>query len=52
MTIMNNLPNVQILPEYPSVHLHSKNPPNSRQKPPFWHGFDEQAPKYMKYHNC
>ena len=54
MTIKNNLPISQFVPENPIGQLHSNNPSPSllRQIPPFWHGFGEQASKYMKYHNC
>ena len=54
MTIKNNLRISQFVPENSAAQIHSKNPPSSllRQVPPFWHGFGEQASKYMtNYHN-
>ena len=53
MTIKNNLPIIQFVPENPAAQVHSKNPGPSllRQIPPFLHGFGEQASKYMtNYH--
>ena len=49
MTIMNNLLISQFLPENPAGQIHTKTPCSNvlMHVPPFWHGFDEQASKYM-----